>query len=121
MSLKAQLNKNNSKSPLLYNVGSRRGQILHARIRLACSSLNYDLHRRSIVDTPNCMCGSAETASHFLLHCNNYHNERQLYLSNIPCPPLVDNLLYGNERLSFDQNTHVFLQVHTFLITTKRF
>ena len=34
---------------LLNNVGSRQHQVNHARLRLGCSSLNYDLHRRNII------------------------------------------------------------------------
>ncbi len=95
LSFKARIKKNSPKSSPLCKVGSRKAQILHARLRLSCSSLNYDLHRRSIVDTPNCMCGAVETVSHFLLYCNQYQHQRQLYLDNLPCPPIVDNLLYG--------------------------
>ncbi len=121
MSFKSRISKNISKPSLLYKVGSRKPQILHTRLRLDCSSLNYDLHRRSIVDSPNCTCGAEETVSHFLLHCNNFQHQRQLYLSSLPCAPLADNLLHGCERLSFEQNKYVFLQVHKYLLATKRF
>ncbi len=121
MSFKARLNKHKSKAPPLYNVGSRQGQILHCRLRLSCSSLNFDLHRRSIIDTPNCTCGAIETTKHFLLHCNKYQHLRQLYFGNLPCPPLVDNLLYGSERLTFEENKYIFIQVQKYLLATKRF
>ncbi len=49
---KAMLSKTDAKPPIFYNIGSRQGQILHTRLRLSCSSLNHDLHRRSIVDSP---------------------------------------------------------------------
>ncbi len=120
MAFKARFNKNSKSSPL-YNIGSREGQILHARLRLSCSSLNLDLHRRSIVDSPNCTCGAVESVSHFLLHCTNFDIHRQRYLANLPCPPISENLLNGNERLSFEQNKYIFLQVQQFILATKRF
>ncbi len=74
----------------------------------------------SIVDRslipPNCTCGAVETTSHFLLYCENYRRERQLYISNLPCPPLADNLLYGNERLTLEQNSSIFIQVHKYIM-----
>ncbi len=118
---KSSMNRNTSKSSPLYSIGSRQSQILHARLRLSCSSLQYDLNRRSIVDSPNCNCGAIETVDHFLLYCNNYTHQRQLYLSNLPCPPLANNLLYGDERCTFDQNKHIFLQVHKYVLATRRF
>ncbi len=62
---KYRLNINASKPSPLFNLGSRRHQILHARLRLNCSSLNYDLFRKSIVDSPLCTCGAVETVDHF--------------------------------------------------------
>lgn len=120
-SFKARINKNVSKASPLFNVGSRQGQVLHTRLRLSCSSLNYDIHRRSLIDSPNCTCGSTETVSHFLLYCQKYEHQRQLYFTNLPCPPIVENLLLGNERLNYDQNKYIFLQVQKFIQATKRF
>ncbi len=56
-----------------------------------------------------------ETVNHYLLSCPNYQQLRQLYLDNLPCPPIADNLLYGNERLSFEDNKNVFLQVQIYI------
>ena len=39
---KSKLQTHPGRSTLLYNVGSRRNQILHCRLRLDCSSLNHD-------------------------------------------------------------------------------
>ncbi len=81
LSFKARINKNVSKPSPLFNIGHRRDQILHARLRLSCSSLNYDLYRKSIIDSPLCACGAQETASHFFTA-----------LSLIPAPtPTVSN------------------------------
>ncbi len=118
---KYRMNKNTSKPTPLFNIGNRRDQILHARLRLACSSLNYDLYRKSIVDSPLCSCGSQETVDHYLTSCTKYEPQRQQYLAGLECPVTTDNLLNGNEHLSFEQNKHVFLQVHKFIIATRRF
>ena len=49
---KSKLNTKSKKPQLLYNVGNRQDN--HARLRLGCSSLNYDLHRRNII--PSSLC-----------------------------------------------------------------
>ena len=66
-SFKYQLNKDTQRRapPKFFSAGSRLGQILHARIRMACSSLNSDLYRRNIVPSPSCVCGGFESAYHF--------------------------------------------------------
>ena len=93
-----------SKPKSISSFGSRRAQILHARLRLGCSSLNFDLHRRSIVDSPLCSCGSVETVDHFLLHCPLLADISVRFLSDMPCPPILQNLLFKNENLPTDQN-----------------
>ena len=120
-SFKRALETNLIKSNPLYKLGTRKGQILHTRLRLGCSSLNFDLHRKSISDSPLCRCGSVETASHYLLYCPLYQQLRTQLLSDIPCPPLVDSLLYGDEHLSFQQNKQLFILVQRFIVASKRF
>ena len=64
---KSHLNKDLKKPPSYYSTGTRIGQILQARLRLGCSSLNADLYRRNIVPSPTCACGGFESAYHFFL------------------------------------------------------
>ena len=66
-SFKYKLNRNLNASPKFYNAGSRKGQVLHVRLRLLYSSLNSDLHRKHIVPCPTCQCGGFESATHFFL------------------------------------------------------
>ena len=47
---KYRLNMNISKPPRYFNCSTRMGQILHARLRLDCSSLNAHLYRKNIID-----------------------------------------------------------------------
>ena len=110
-----------NKTSTLYNVGSRKGQILHTRLRLGCSSLNYDLYRRNITDSPLCACKQVESVSHFLLYCPQYNGQRHMFLHNLPCAPIVNNVLYGDETLSFEQNKRHILCVHSLILSTNRF
>jgi hypothetical protein len=66
------LNKNKTKASPLFNIGSRISQILHARLRLDCSSLNFDLYRKSIIQSPLCLCGEIETLYHYFFSCPRY-------------------------------------------------
>ena len=66
---KFQLNKNLPKPPKYFNVGSRLGQVLQARLRMECSTLNADLYRKDIVNSPSCQCGSFENAQHLFFTC----------------------------------------------------
>ena len=120
---KQSLNSTLGKSSPLFNIGSRKGQIFHTRLRLGCSALNYDLHRRSLVESPLCQCGAIETVDHFLLRCPNYQHLRTQYLNNnnLPCPLTTSNLLNGNDRLTLEQNKHLIVEVQKFILTSKRF
>ena len=66
---KSRLNKDLNEPPSYYNTGTRIGQILQARLRLGCSSLNADLYRKNIVPSPTCACGGFESAYHFFFAC----------------------------------------------------
>ena len=70
-SFKNLINRNLTKPPKYYYEGERRAQILHTRLRLGCSSLNYDLFKNHVSDTDKCNCGLIESSEHFLLHCAN--------------------------------------------------
>ena len=118
---KRNLNLSLCKPSPLFNFGSRKGQILHSRLRLGCSALNHDLHRRSLIESPMCQCGALETVDHFLLRCPNYHQLRLLYFANSPCPLTTSNLLYGNDRLTMDQNKSLIVEVQKFILASKRF
>ena len=99
-SFKHRLNRNLKPPPRYYNAGSRKGQILQARLRLECSSLNSDLYRKHIVPSPSCQCGEFESAAHFLFNCPIYTNERQTYLPNNLRTFTTKDLLFGCENAS---------------------
>ena len=124
-SFKQKLNANIITLPKYFFEGKRIGQIHHARLRTKCSSLNYHLFSKNIVDDPLCLCGSIEDSKHFLLTCDRYRDLRQVLLDNILpfsfCEPTLDTLLYGNSELSGAENKLIFLSVQEFIIKSNRF
>ena len=53
-----------------YSCGTRIGQMYHARLRTAFSSLNQHLFSKNIVNSPSCTYGAIEDTQHFLFVCN---------------------------------------------------
>ncbi|MEW8547655.1 MAG: hypothetical protein AB2693_29455, partial [Candidatus Thiodiazotropha sp.] len=100
---------------------SREGQILHARIRLECSSLNHHLFKKNLVNSPLCTCGLPETSSHFLLSCTNYNHLRQRYLSVLPHRLTLSLLLNGDSDEPEVVNNIIFKHVQLYILSTKRF
>ena len=41
------------------------------------AKLNDYLHKIGVSETSKCSCGEVETIEHYLLHCENYFNERE--------------------------------------------
>ena len=117
--LKYSLKSNISLKPFYYYTGSRLGQILHSRLRMQCSSLNQHLYRKNIVDSPNCICGLTESATHYLFHCPRYTAQRQMYINyiNVPINVTTEILLFGSPN----QNVELFLAVQKNCIRSKRF
>jgi hypothetical protein len=108
---------------LMYPTGTRLGQILHARLRMQCSSLNHHLFRKNIVNSPFCQCGAKETTAHFLLHSPRHNATRLRYIHtiNLPINLNTDLLLFSSTDLTNTLNTDIFLNVQRFIISSKRF
>ena len=107
--------------PIYYFVGTRKGQILHARLRMACSSLKHHLYLKNIENDPYCSCGEIETTSHYLLHCQRYHNLRVNLENELNFPITYNVLLFGEADRDFEFNKKVFIAVQNFILNTKRF
>ena len=120
-SFKYRLNNNLKKPPKYYDTGSRIGQILHARLRMECSSLNAHLYRKNIVPSPTCSCGGFESTYHFFFQCPNYAVTRRRYLSNYLPTLNTNQALYGIADTSVVENEVLFSQVQQFIIHSKRF
>ena len=90
-------------------------------IRLECSSLNQHLHKKSVVNSPNCSCGQAESVANFPLTGPRYSQIRQRYFRDIPVPITVDILLHGATDQNSAFNDLIFKQVQLYIIASKRF
>ena len=87
-SLKSYYKSKCIKKPIYYYSVTRIGQILHMRLRTACSSLNHHLCLKNVVDSPNCSChqGVPETNSHYLFYCHRFNDSRNRYIESIDIP-----------------------------------
>jgi hypothetical protein len=109
--------------PTFVYVGSRLGQIFHARICMGCSALNSDLFRKNTVNSRRCTCGAIETPTHYLLNCPHYNipRQRHIFSLNLPIPLSTELLLVGSNKLTINQNTEIFLSVQKFILSSKWF
>ena len=109
--------------PLYYYSGNRKEQIIHTRLRLGVSDLNYDLFNRHLIDDPLCACGSdSETADHYLLSCPRFRAARMDTILKLPqiyiCMPF---LLKGSQEFHMDINMQIFEMVQKFISKSNRF
>ena len=118
---KHALNRNIKIPPKYFNVGTRMGQILHATLRMGCSSLNSDLYRKNITQSPSCSCGEFESAKHFLFTCVNHSVARERYQPRNLHSYTINDLLHGKNNLSLHENEILNLQVQDFIIKSERF
>ena len=120
---KRKLNRGDNFVPKYYYTGNRKLQVLHARIRTKCSSLNYDLFQRNINDSPLCQCGDIENAEHFFLLCPFYNNQRTDFINSgsVYSNVSLQIILYGNNMLSYHANIAIFEAVHKYIYDTKSF
>ena len=81
-SFKYRLNHDLKKPPRYYNIGTKIGQILHARLRMECSALNAHLYRENIVPSPSCICGGFESPYHFHFVYPKCTVARNMFLPN---------------------------------------
>ena len=125
-SFKSKIKDTKHKPPDWFYHGDRKAGIIHARLRLLCSSLNDHLFSQlHVIDDPNCICGNLrETTRHYLLDCPLYHTERQamlLALNNLGFEATLPNILYGNDSFTCDVNKKAFEAIHTFILGSGRF
>ena len=85
---KSRLNLNiTHDKPTFIYVGSRLGQIFHARIRMGCSAFNSDLFRKNIVNSPHCRDSYSLSSQPTVLTITYLDNATYLPLTFIfPCP-----------------------------------
>jgi hypothetical protein len=119
------LSKTKDKPPPLYYMGNRRINAHHARMRIGCSALKFDLFDQlKVIPDPTCACkGGRETAIHFLYDCQIYASQRQKMMDDLYKISKfnIGTLLYGDKNLSTETNVEIFKCVHTFIKETNRF
>ena len=120
-SFKFLLNRNITKPPKYYNTGSRIGQILHARLRMECSSLNAHLHKKKIIPDPSCQCGALESSLHYFFACPRHADARSTYLPRNLNDYSLHDLLFDVGHNTCEENEDLFRKVQEFIINSERF
>jgi hypothetical protein len=114
----------------LYYMGDRKINIAHARLRMGCSLLNYDLHFNiHVVNSPSCACGyQFETIKHLIFDCPLYIRIQHKLFENIMQQTNIkkehvntDMLLHGDHNLDFDTNQKIYKLFQIFLLESERF
>ena len=120
---KKYLTRNDHHIPPYYYIGERPAQIVHCKLRLNMSDLNYDLYNRHLNPCMKCSCkAEKEDAEHYLLYCPLFSNHRKITIDVLPhIAKNCNTLLHGNNSFSIAFNTYIFLSVHEFITATKRF
>ena len=117
MLFKRFLNKNLYKESYYLNFGSRKEQIIFARLRLKCSSLKDHLFQKNVFDSDLCTRGKIETIAHYLLHCPNYIFIRNETIQTLPTID-VQSLIFGNSLKNENENRLVFETVSKYIART---
>ena len=120
---KSWLNRDKEKCPSYLYRGCRKLQVLHTRLRTKCSSLNFHLHQKNIVQSPLCTCGSLESAYHYFFECRFYSNLRPIFLRDLSliCEVSLDTILHGNRSLNDDANCKIIDIVLKYIQESRRF
>ena len=118
---KNHLKTNIKPPPKYYYTGTRLGQTLHARLRMACSSLISHLYHKNIVDSLSCLCGGFESAYHFLFVCPRFAAARNSYLPSNLHNYSTRDLLFGCESKTNQKNETIFLKVQDCILNSGKF
>ena len=91
----------------LFHIGSRQEQIIIAKLRMQCSTLNGHLYSMKIIDSSACSCAFLnENEFYFLLVCPLYNRPRvtlQNAMGHI-APSTLRTQLYGDDNLNLTEN-----------------
>ena len=109
---------------------------LHYRfqLRMSLSPLRSHKRRFNFIDTPSdtCHCNQdSEDTGHFIILCPTYATHRAALLANVNDILLKKNLyhlgnqlqlyLYGNESISYSDNTKILLSTIKYIKENRRF
>ena len=122
---KAKYNKIILMKSKLYAFGKRFTNVMHSRLRVGCSKLNYDLcFNLKVKDNSYCPCGDpSENAYHYFFECPLYLDLRNELFDNLMLisPITLNTILFGNSELNLDTNKQIFTLVQKFIEDSKRF
>ena len=117
-----------------FNIPNPLGLKLLTRLRLELSRLNEHRFNHNFEDCINPLCSCSlevESTVYFFLHCHNFVNIRNALLNklnSISCDvtncsdrSLTELILYGNPKLSFQQNSDIINDSLEYIINSKRF
>ena len=113
-SFKYRLNRDIKKPPRYFNAGTRIGQILQARMRMECSSLNSHLYRKNIVPDPSCQCGTVLKV-HINFSFVVLSIQLDIYRYN------AHDFLFGRDNMKDHENEALFVKVQDYIIKSGRF
>ena len=124
-SLKRKLKNPTDKPPLYYNIGNRKINIIHTRLRHRSSSLKADLFRVNLENDQECRCGwPIEDSIHYFLECPLYQRQRSLYIDTVEvagADDLITTVLFGTTSLCDNTNKNNFVKIHNFIQQSGRF
>ena len=123
-SFRHSINRNKPIANKYFLLGSRKYQIILARIRMNCSILKADLYRNHVTDSPKCIhCNMNEDAFHFFFQCNHYLIYRAILHAVVLeyGPFTLRTILYGIGDQRDEQNLIIFNAVSNFINASHRF
>ena len=123
-------------SKKIYNIHDPKGLSILTQLHVGLSMLNFHKFKHNFSDTLNPLCpinDGIEDTEHFLLLCHAYDQERRDLLNsvnatlrphgltNLTNETLLQLLLYGHEKLSFDLNTKILEATLNYIHASERF
>ena len=118
---KYRLNRNKRSPPKYYNVDTRIGHAYTLGNTLIAVLLIHIFFEKNIVASRTCDCGGFESSYHFFFICPRYIGIRNTYLSNILQSHSTNEILFGKETASVNENEILFLKVQDYIIKSRRF
>ena len=120
--------------PMLYSsIPLGRAAILHCRLRLGLSGLNYHRFTYNFISFKHCsLCTSnCENIKHYLFECPAFAAQRMVLMrdlsTKLPAHIIRDlntletYLIFGSPDISLNENLAIFSLVSTYLVSTGRF
>ena len=124
LAFKNSLNKQILEHNPYLSYGTRKENIIMAKLRMNCSDLRGHLAVLNIIPNSTCRCGeNIENTVHYFMTCPLYRNARTtLHNSIAPLTSFtVRKLLYGDSKLTCEQNELIFRSTISYINATSRF